>query len=255
MIRLLILVCFATFLFAPLLAPHDPMQTDREALTQPPDSRHLLGTDQLGRDVFSRLLYGGRTSTGLALIALGIGVITGGSIGLVAGFFGGRVDQMLLLVINALLSIPGLLIGLMIVTLLGQGLLSAALAVGISQTAPFAQVARTLAISNRNTTYVTAAYAIGATRFHIWRQHIVPACLPLLRTQTGVTFSYCLMNIAAFGFLGLVGTPGLPEWGVMLAEGREAIREAPWISTAPGLAISLVVFSINSLIDDLNRNR
>jgi peptide/nickel transport system permease protein len=240
---------------APLFAPYDPMAMDTTSIVRAPNSEHLMGTDQLGRDVWSRLLYGGRITLLSTLMALFIAVIGGGGIGLIGGFYGGLIDGIAQLLINGLLAIPGLLLGLMWVTLLGEGIISAAVAVGLIQLAPFAQFARSLSIATAGKAYVTGGYAVGATNTHVLWQYVLKNNLPALLSYTSVTFAYCLLNIAAFGFLGLLGTPGVPEWGVMLAEGREVLREAPWVSTAPGIAITLVVSMANAFADRFNHHK
>lgn len=245
--RFLLLVLITGILFAPYAAPYDPMQTGTGI--QPPNRVHWLGTDQIGRDVLSRVLYGGRLTllmaSGAVLIAAAIGTL----LGLSAGFLGGSVDQLLNAITNGLLAIPNLIFGLVLMTVLGQGALSTVLAVGISQIAPFAQFARTTAQWARNREYIEGGRAIGASPLYLLRYYVLPNCLPILLSYGSLTFGYCLLNVAAFGYLGLVG--GI-EWGSMLAEGREVIREAPWVSLAPGFALTFLVLSVNWTADTIS---
>lgn len=252
MSRLITVGVFMLVIVAPVFAPFDPMLTNVDAVILPPNSTHLLGTDQLGRDVWSRLLYGGRTTLLSGFAALSIAALVGGSIGLVGGFFAGWLDEVLMIIINAWLAIPGLLLGLTVMTLLGQGILSTTVAVGIIQLAPFAQYTRTVAISIANSGYVTSGYAVGASKVHILWHYVLRGSIPALFSYSSVTFAYALLNIAAFGFLGLHTTP---EWGVMLAEGREVLREAPWVSAVPAVAITLTVLAANAFADGFNPRR
>jgi peptide/nickel transport system permease protein len=234
---------------AAFLAPYDPMQTASYLQMQPPTSEHPLGTDILGRDVLSRLLYGGRQTLLVSLLATGIAVGIGLSIGVAAAETTGMWSHALNALTNALLAFPNLLLAMVVLTILGSGLLPLAIATGFAEIAPFTRVIRAAVISVSAEAYVESGYGIGATRGHIIRHYILPNILATFLTYTVITFTYCLLNSAALSFLGLGGEPGVPDWGVMLAEGRNAFRDAPWIAIAPGLAITLTVWSINSLVD------
>lgn len=238
-------------LAAPLLASFDPMQTGSNAL-HPPDTTYLLGTDLLGRDVFSRVLFGGRQTLAIALLATGIA----GAVGLLLGIMGGLttvpyVDSLSTSIINTLLALPGLMIALVILTLLGQGSWQVALATGIAQIAPFARVARAAILTVRTTAYIESAVAVGAPHHHILRRHILPNASPTILGYAGVTFGYSILNATALSFLGFGGDLGVPDWGVILAEARLAFRSAPWIGIMPGILIFLTVWSVNRLADDL----
>lgn len=234
---------------APLLVPHDPAQTDSMAGLQPPSAEHLLGTDRLGRDVFSRLLYGGQRTLGIAVLATSVAVGFGLLIGLTAAVAGDAVDAILTAILDALLAFPGLLLALVVVTLLGTSAQSVALATGTALIAQYGRVTRSAVIAVRGIAYIEAAQALGASQMRILIFHILPNITPTLLAFAGVTFSYSLLNSAALNFLGLGGDLGAADWGTMLFEGRVMFRAAPWISIMPGLAISSVVYAVNRLTD------
>ncbi len=239
-------------LLAPAIAPNDPMKTDSAIQLQPPGRAHWLGTDLLGRDVLSRVLYGGQRTLLIAALGTLLAVAPGILIGLVAGMFGGKLDTAIVTALNALLAFPGLLLALVVVTVLGSGILPLAMATGFSQAAPFARITRSAVITVRGMGYVEAAQASGANRLHITRYHVLPNVQMTLIAYAGVVFSYNILNSAALSFLGLGGEPGVPDWGVMLAEGRTAFRAAPWIGFAPGVAITVTVWAVNRLADKLS---
>ncbi len=243
---ILSLIGFFT-LFASEIAPADPMETDALHQYQPPSSNHLLGTDALGRDVLSRTLYGGRRTLFVTAAATLITISGGLSLGIAAGLGRAWPDRVVTVLVNALLAFPGLLLALVVLTVLGVGALPLALATALAQVGAFARVARSAVISVRSSSYVEAAVALGATRRRILWYHILPNIQPTLLAYTTVVFSYNLLNSAALSFLGLGGEPGVPDWGVMLAEGRESLRDAPWIGLVPGLAITLTVIALNQL--------
>jgi peptide/nickel transport system permease protein len=237
----------------PLLLSTDPMQTNPESAMQPPNSLHLLGTDHLGRDVLSRVLYGGHRTLVMAFLATGLAAVPGTLLGLLAGYSSSWADRLIGLYVNAVLAIPGLLLAMIVLTLLGQGLWPLTLATGVAQVAPFILVVRGAVITIRTTGYVQAAEALGATRWRIILSHILPNIRPTLFAYLGVTFAYTIINGSGLSFLGLGGELGVPDWGVMLAEGRGFFRTAPWISIAPGAAITIIVMTVNSLADHMTK--
>lgn len=238
-------------LCAPLLAPYDPVQTHPEQQLAPPTTDHLLGTDFLGRDVLSRLLYGGRWTLLTAAASTGVAVVVGFSLGIFtsSGKWFGYVGDAL---INALLSLPGLLVALVVVTILGQGLTPIILATGLAQTPFFAQVMRGAVLTAEKAGYIEAARAIGCTRLRILTHHILPNVRGTLFAYAGVIFAYSILNSAALSFLGIGGDFGAPDWGVMLAESRNGFRAAPWVALAPGLMIAIMVICVNTLVDELS---
>ena len=238
-------------ILAPVLAPADPMQTDAAAQLQPPGQAHLLGTDLLGRDVISRALYGGRRTLVIAGIATLIAVVPGALLGVTAGTLRGSADEAVVVVLNAILAFPSLVVALAALTLMGAGWLPLATATGFSLLASFARVARSAVIGIRNMPYVEAAQSMGASRWHIMQQHILPNIETTLLAYAGVIFGYTILNSAMLSALGLGGEPGVPDWGTMLADGRTAFRAAPWIGLIPGLAITATVWAVNRIADRL----
>jgi peptide/nickel transport system permease protein len=238
-------------IFAPLLAPSDPLRIDEEALMVAPfqSPQHPLGTDRLGRDVLSRALYGGQHTLMIAGGATLLAVTIGLMFGLLAGA-GNWADRIISTLLNALLAIPGLILAFVVLTLLGRGEISLALATGIAQVAPYARVVRGAVIGTESATYVEAAEALGATRGRILLRHILPNISTTLLAYGAAVFSYCILNSAALSFLGFGAEPGTPDWGVMLAEGRAGFRTAPWVSFVPGVLITLVVAAVNRISNE-----
>jgi ABC-type dipeptide/oligopeptide/nickel transport system permease subunit len=243
----------AALIFAPQIAPYDPMQTAPDQTMQPPGVEHPFGTDAFGRDVFSRLLYGGQRTLAITIFATTTTVLAGLCLGLVASAAGGWFERMALSFINALLAFPSLLLALIILTLLGTGAVPLALATGLSQVGAYARIVRSAVIAVHPALYIEAALVMGADSRHIFLRHILPNIQPTITAYAGVMFSYNLLNSAALSFLGLGGAPGVPDWGVMLADGRAVLRAAPWMSLAPGIAITLVVMAVNHLASGINR--
>jgi peptide/nickel transport system permease protein len=250
-----LVVVVLAVLAAPLIAPHDPMRINSDSVAQPPDTGHPLGTDGLGRDVLSRVLYGGQRTLLVASLATLVAALPGLLIGLSVGAASAQIDRIGTIVINSLLAIPALVLALVILTVAGQGAWQLALATGFAQIAAYAQVTRAATRSVRAAGFVEGAAAIGATWSRIVFGHILPNASPTLLSYTGVVFSYSIINSAALSFLGLGGQPGIPDWGVILAEGRDVFRTAPWVAIVPGLAITVVVMSVNTLVDKLAASR
>ena len=236
---------------APWLAPEGPLEADTSRSLLPPGSGAALGTDLFGRDVLTRLLWGGRWTLGLALVATSLAVGVGLPAGLAAGYLGGRTEVLLMRAIDALLAFPGLLLAMAVVALLGPGIVPVAIAVGLSAAPAYARVAHTAAVEIRTRPYVEAARALGGSRWHILVRHVLPnGAVPLVAfavTQIG----WVLLNGTALNFLGLGAPPGAPEWGAMLDEGRGYLRDAPWTSLFPGLALTLTVLAANLVGDGL----
>jgi peptide/nickel transport system permease protein len=238
---------------APWLARHNPRQANTAEQFRPPSESYLFGTDLLGRDVFSRVLYGGRRTLGVALLTLGVTLLPGLVIGLAAGYAGHWIDGALMTLMDALLAFPSLLLALSLVALLGNGMVQIALAVGIAGIPGYARVTRAAVLEARVKPFVEGARAIGARPQGIVWRYILPTITPPLLAFAGVTLSWALLNGAALMFLGYGGDISAPDWGVMLADGRQVFRIAPWVAIAPGMALSLTVFGINLLASGLNR--
>ncbi|MBC7870925.1 MAG: ABC transporter permease [Chitinophagaceae bacterium] len=227
------------------------MQTSTLNPMQTPSRLHILGTDQLGRDILSRLLYGTQHTLFVALLSTSVAVIPGLLLGVSAGMAKGWVDRFITILVNALLAFPSLIFALVILSLLGQGSWQLALATGGAQIALYARITRSATLSIINFGFIESAQAIGVSKTRLMLRYILPNAQPTLIGYGGLVFSYSMINSAALSFLGLGGEPGLPDWGVMLAEGREAFRIAPWVSLAPGLAITLTVWAVHTLVDRL----
>jgi len=236
---------------APWLSPRDPIKTaPREAL-QAPGARFLLGSDQFGRDVASRALHGARLSLTVGLIAVAIAIGLGTPVGLLSGYYGGRVDGFVMRVIDVLLAFPGILLALAIVSVLSPGLNNVMLAVGLSAVPNYARLVRASTLSAREQLYVEAARALGGRDLSIVARYILPNVVaPLIVTAT-LGLGTAILSAAALSFLGLGSQPPQPEWGRMLSEGRDYLREAWWISTVPGLGIMMTVLAMNLLGDGL----
>ena len=246
-----------TAIFAPLIAPHDPTQQFRDALLVPPfweqggRSEFLLGTDAVGRDMLSRLIYGAQYSLFIGIVVVAIALIGGVIIGLVAGFYGGWVDSVIMRVMDVVLAFPSLLLALVLVAILGPGLTNAMIAIAIVYQPHFARLTRAAVMSEKAREYVTAARVAGASNLRLMFKTILPNCLAPLIVQATLSFSSAVLDSAALGFLGMGAQPPASEWGTMLAEAREFILRAWWVVTFPGLAILISVLAINLMGDGL----
>jgi peptide/nickel transport system permease protein len=238
-------------IFAPLLTP---FEYDKIAPTEayaPPSSEHLMGTDKFGRDVFTRVLYGGRISLTVGLIATAIGGCIGVVVGMTAGYFGGLVDEATMRVLDMMLAFPGILLAMGIVAMLGPSLQNLMIAVGIGYIAGFARLMRGNVLSARRFDYVLAAEALGGRASTIMRRHILPNIAAPLIVYATLSVAAAILTAAGLSFLGLGAKPPSPEWGIMLSDGRETLNRAWWVSLFPGLAILLTTLSINFVGDGL----
>ena len=246
-----------TAVFAPLIAPHDPTQQYRDALLVPPvwqeggRAGFLLGTDAVGRDMLSRLIYGAQYSLFIGIVVVAIALIGGVIIGLVAGFYGGWVDSVIMRVMDVVLAFPSLLLALVLVAILGPGLTNAMIAIAIVYQPHFARLTRAAVMGEKAREYVTAARVAGASNLRLMFKTILPNCLAPLIVQATLSFSSAVLDSAALGFLGMGAQPPASEWGTMLAEAREFILRAWWVVTFPGLAILISVLAINLMGDGL----
>lgn len=247
---ILAVILFAA-LFGQLLAPYDPLQQDFLVQLHSPYAAHRLGTDQYGRDVLTRILYGTRGALAAGLVANGIATVLGVFIGLIAGFYGRWIDGLLMRVTDIMLSFPYLLLALIIVSILGPGLTSAIIAIGIVYTPQFARLMRGTVLEAKQNDYVEAARALGVpTHLQMWR-HILPNVLGPILVMATLTVGLAIVETAGLSFLGLGAQPPVADWGAMLADGREYMLSAPWIATFPGAAILFTVLGFNLLGDGL----
>ncbi len=241
-------------LFAPWLAVGDPALVSVERVLLSPCVGYPLGTDMLGRDVLARLVWGGRWTLGMGLVGLGIAVGLGLPVGLVSGAVGGWLDVVLMRVVDGLLAFPGLLLAMAMVAVLGRSGVSVAVAVGLVAAPVYARVVRSATLTVRAQPYVEAARAIGASEGCVMVRHILPNVTTPLLAFAATQLGWILLNGAALNFLGLGVALGTPEWGAMLADGRGYLRDGPWASAFPGLALTLTVLAVNLLSDGVQES-
>ena len=244
-------------IFADAIAPHAPFQQFRDHLLTPPaweeggSAQFLLGTDAVGRDILSRIIYGARFSLVIGLIVVTLSLSVGIGLGLVAGFFGGWLETMIMRLMDIILALPSLLLAIVIVAILGPGLANAMIAVAIVYLPHYTRLTRGSVIAERTKDYVVASRVAGAGRLRLMFATILPNCMAPLIVQATLGFSNAILDAAALGFLGLGAQPPTPEWGTMLADAREFVLRAWWVVTFPGLAILITVLAFNLMGDGL----
>jgi len=232
-------------LAAPLAAPHDPYELLPGAVLQPPSRHFPFGTDELGRDVLSRVIFGARISLRIGLVTISIALGLGTLVGLVAGFYGGVVDGALMAVMEVLLAFPQILLAMAILAMLGPNLTNAMVAVGLSAVPVYARTARSTTLTVRMMDYVEAARAVGAGDGRLLARHVLPNMISPVVVLATAGVGIAILVAAGLSYLGLGAQPPAPEWGAMLSEARAYLRNAWWMATFPGLAITLVVVSLN----------
>jgi peptide/nickel transport system permease protein len=235
-------------------APGDPLTGTPADKLLPPSAAHWFGTDTLGRDLFGRVVHGAVHSLSGALIAVTVGLALGTLIGAIAGAVGGVVDDVLMRVVDVLLAIPGLLLSLSVIILLGFGTVNAAIAVGLGSVAAFARLMRSEVARVRRSEYVEAAYGSGGTFFTVLRRHVLPNSLTPIVALAALQFGTAILAISTLGFLGYGAPPPTPEWGLLIAEGRNYIATAWWLTALPGLVVVVVVLSANRISHRIGRN-
>jgi len=238
-------------LIGPSIAPYDPLHLNLAIGLQPPSWAHWFGTDEFGRDILSRMLYGVRYALEVGLIADGISLVIGVSLGLVAGYFGGKADALIMRFMDVLLAFPYLLLAMMIVAILGPGLRNAMIAIGIVYIPQYTRLVRGSVLSVRKREFVYASLISGASNWRMMTKHILRNCYSPIIVQATLSFGSAIVETAGLGFLGLGAQPPQPEWGAMLSTGRNFILQAPWITTFPGLGILFTVIGFNLLGDGL----
>lgn len=236
---------------APVLAPFNPIATDFLAVRKPPSAIHLLGTDEVGRDVLSRLIWGARASLLASLIPVSMAVAVSIPLGLLSGYAGGWVDGCLMRVNDAMLAIPFLIVAIALAAFLGPSLTNAMIAIGIASLPTFLRLARGTALAVALEDYIEAARALGGSRHRIAVRHILPNMLPPLLVQTSITAAAAIIAEASLSFLGLGQQPPAPSWGSMLNSAQRYLSQAPWMALYPGLMIFGIVMALNTLGDGL----
>ena len=244
-----LLIFFA--ITADIIAPFKYYEQDLMASFQTPSREHLFGTDEFGRDILSRIIHGSRISLQVGLIAVSISVVLGGFFGAVAGFYGGRIDNLIMRGMDILLSIPSILLAIAIAASLGPGLYNMMVAVGISTTPQYARIIRGSVLSLRGQEFVEAAKAVGSSDTRIIMKHILPNCLAPIIVQSTLGVASAILTAAGLSFIGLGIQPPTPEWGAMLSGGREYIRDYAYMTIFPGLAIMITILALNFLGDGL----
>ena len=254
---IIIVIFILVAIFAPYISPHDPIETSLYDQLKPPfwyeggTTKNYLGTDDLGRDILSRLIYGARISLMVSVISVSLAFFFGTLIGAISGYKKGWIDNIVMRLMDIILSFPYILLAIVIVAYLGPSLKNAMIAIGITYVPRFARIVRGSVLEECEKDYVTAARAIGASEFRIIFLAILPNCMGPLIVQTTLNFASAILDAAALSFLGLGAQPPTPEWGAMIAQSRSLILRASWVMTLPGLAILFAVLGFNLLGDGL----
>jgi len=244
-------------IFAPSLSPHDPVETALYDQLKPPawkdggSDKNILGTDDLGRDIFSRIIYGARVSLIVAVVSVGLAFVLGTLLGSISGYYKGALDSVIMRIMDIILAFPYLLLAIVVVAFLGPSLQNAMIAIGITYVPRFARIVRGSVLEECEKDYVMAAKAVGARDWRIMFIAILPNCLGPLIVLTTLSFASAILDAAALSFLGLGAQPPTPEWGAMIASSRSLILRASWVMTFPGIAILLAVLGFNLLGDGL----
>jgi len=238
-------------LAAPIIAPYDPFQMSVGETLQSPNSSHIFGTDQFGRDILSRIIHGTRISFKVGIISVGISLVVGVAMGIAAGYFGGWIDIIISRIIDIMFSFPDIFLALVIMAILGTSLTNVMIAIGIVYTPIFARIARGSTLTVKDNAYIEAARSIGVGDLMTIIRHILPNILAPLIVQITLSFGFAIRSEAALSFLGLGVEPDVPSWGIMLNEGKDWLELAWWVSVFPGLAATLAILSFNVLGDGL----
>ena len=250
LILLAVIFCCA---FAPVISPYSPTQQDLASSLAKPSAVHLLGCDKVGRDLLTRIFYGGRTTLLAALGVVVLSVVIGVPLGLLSGFYGKKVDAVIGRICDVLLAFPSLLLAFVFVAGLGRGLSNSILALGIVYVPMLTRLVRSLTMVEKNKTYVQAATSIGYSDFRIMFRHILPNCLSNITVQITLDLAYAILDLAALSFLGLGVQPPTADWGAMLDEGRNFLLQNPMLALSPGLSIVLTVVALNIFSDGLHQ--
>ena len=247
----IVLLLLLTALFADVIAPYHYDEQNLENAFHGPSWEHLFGTDEFGRDIFSRIVYGSRISLEVGFFAVAISVVIGGVLGAVAGYYGGALDNIIMRTMDILLSIPQILLAISIAASLGPGLMNLMIAVGISSIPQYARLVRASVLSIKDQEYIEAARSVGASDARIIFTHIIPNSLAPIIVQSTLGVAFAILTAAGLSFIGLGIQPPTPEWGAMLSGGRGYIRDYAYMTLFPGLAIMITILALNFLGDGL----
>ena len=248
---ILVFLFLLTAMAAPLLSPNDPTEATMRNAYLPPSAEHIFGTDKLGRDCFSRVLYGARASLSGVLLLVTTVFIVGTSMGVVSGYFGGKVDMVIMRISDMMISFPGMILAIAVAGILGGSLVNAVLALTIVSWTKYARLARSMVLKIKRRDFVEAAVVNGGKPMHILWVHILPNILPIMVITAAADIGALMMELAGLSFLGFGSQPPAPEWGLMLNEGRQQLQTAPWLMVFPGLAIFITVVVFNLWGDNL----
>ena len=247
----LLVVLLALVLLAPVLTPYNPTKISPRDRLQPPSAEHLFGTDHFGRDVLSRVLHGGALSLPMGVVPVGMAAVIGIMLGLAAGYFGGWLDLVLMRIIDVWIAFPPILLAMAVVTILGTGLTNIMIALGIAWIPYYTRMVRSSVLEGRERVYVDAATALGSRDGRVMLRHVLPNVLTPVMVMASMGIANAILAGAALNFLGLGAQAPAPEWGAILADGRQFIRQAWWLGVFPGTAIALTVLAANLLGDGL----
>lgn len=242
---LLVLLLIIVAIAAPIIAPYDPLEAVLKNAYLPPSAEHLFGTDKLGRDNFSRVLYGAAYSLSSVLVLVTLVFIIGTGLGVIAGYYGGKIDMVIMRISDMMISFPGMILAIAIAGILGGSLINAMIALIIVTWTKYARLARSMVLKIKKRDFVEAAIVNGGTPLHILWKHILPNILPLMVITAASDIGAMMMEMAGLSFLGFGSQPPAPEWGLMLNEGRQQLQTAPWLMIFPGLAIFITVVIFN----------
>lgn len=248
---LFVVVLVFVAIIGPELAPYDPLRPNFRRIAQPPSAEHWFGTDQNGRDILSRIIHGARISVTIGLAAVLLGLAVGTTVGLMAGYFGGRLDAVLMRGVDVLLAFPGILLAILIISIFGSSVANIIIALAVFSIPTFARVSRGSALTLRTLEYVQAGRALGGSALRVLVKHVLPNALAPVVVYGTLRSATAILGGASLSFLGLGVSPPTPEWGLMVSQGREIMRSAPHVMVFPGLAIFLTVLSVNLLGDVL----
>lgn len=249
---LIVVVVLAVIaVIGPSIAPYDPLRPDFRRIAEPPSAQHWLGTDQNGRDILSRVIHGTRISVSIGVAAVLLGLAVGTTMGLVAGYFGGRIDSVLMRAVDVMLAFPGILLAILIISVLGSSVVNIIIALAVFSVPTFARVSRGSALTLRTLDYVQAARAVGGSPLRVLLRHVLPNAWAPVVVYGTLRCATAILGGAALSFLGLGISPPTPEWGLMVSQGREIMRSAPHVMLFPGLAIFITVLAVNLLGDVL----